>query len=87
MDEAVHEGKENSHPKQAAFLDWQNECSVLLSSSTLNTCRVSSEATSAPLHCPGGGGSVQPPGNHCSPLQVHSKGGRGCKERGNYTGK
>lgn len=88
MDEAlVHEGKENSHPKQEAFLDWQNECSIFLSSSTLNTCKVNSEATSAPLSSPWGWGAVfNPLGNHCSPLWVYSKGGGVCKERRNYTG-
>lgn len=56
MDEAVvHEGKGNSHPKQEAFLGWQNACSTFLSSSTLNICRVNS-ATPALLPSPWWGG-------------------------------
>ena len=59
----------NSHPKREAFLNWQNECASLLSSATLNTCRLNSEAASAPPSPPWGWGQCPTPwgatAHHC----------------------
>lgn len=77
--------KEKEFTQAEAFLDWQNECSIFLSSSTLNTCKVNSEATSAPLSCALGVKWCSTlSGNRCSHWVL--RGGGVCKERRNYMG-
>lgn len=56
----MHKGRGNSHPKQEAFLGWQNVCSIFLGSSALIICSRNAEAASIPLAFPWGDLSVAP---------------------------